>query len=222
MATVEPWLRFILNHPKHRTIVIILSCVVAVLTVWPAVDKYSASSQHVDEARKSLEQARQTIEQAATQRAEFAEQLAQLQQLETQAFGEADVQKLRTWLVETARETGCQIRRIDLGQSLQRKWYGADDPFETKKPEKAEETPFQLRSQNLSVTVIGDVSQIRQLLGKLGEAERLAHTSRLQMRLDRTGPNEALDRRKDVALDLDIVLFGLEKAKHEEKKSVRG
>lgn len=216
MVTVEPMARRVLEHPKRRTIVIIVTCVVAVLVLLPAVDNYSASRRKIQDLRNSLQEAQDKIAQADVRQVEAEERGRELTALEAQAFSETSVAEFRKWLVDTAREAKCQVRRIDLGQVAPRKWNSQDDPLEIKKTDKPK---WVLRTQVLSLTVTGPMEDVRKLMGVLRQHERLMHPQRLVLRPEKgTAPADGTARRTDVALELELVLFDVETYRPEVKK----
>lgn len=216
MAMAEPAVRRVLDHPKRRTIVIIVTCVAAVLVLLPAVDNYTASQRKIQDLRNSLQDAQDKIAQADARQVEADERERELNELEAQAFNETTVAEYRKWLVDTARELKCQVKRVDLGQAAPRKWNSQDDPLEVKKVDKPK---WLLRTQVLSVTVTGPMEDVRKLMSVLRQGERLMHPQRLVLRPEKgSAPTDGSLRRTDVALELELVLFDVQTYRPEVKK----
>jgi hypothetical protein len=206
MATVETLLRALVEHPRRGLFVIILTCGLALLLIWPVVDEYFALVEESAELERSVAQAQRevsaarNIEQAASAR---ASELAALRQ---QTLAAKDVHAFSSQLVELTRNAGCQLRRIDLGEVQRRKWGDDDHPLRPQAIASGKETPYELHTQRVTLSISGPLESVQSLIGKLYALEKMVHTQSLQLR-----PTD--DSRSEVSLDLELLFFDLQRAK---------
>jgi hypothetical protein len=113
------------------------------------------------------------------------------------------IHQFRNELVALARECGCGLRRIRLGEPRQREWFRDDHPLALRPTgQKLERTPFMLRNRTLSLSVTGSLANVVRLLEALGRQERLVHCSSMVMQ--RSEEDTEL-----VVLELELELFEL-------------
>jgi hypothetical protein len=202
-----------LEHPKRRFIVIFVTCVLSLLVVWPSADTYFRITGRMTELRNVLAEA-EAADQVAIERASFAGAVkSRLDKLEAATYTEDQVHMLRGQLTDLVRQTGCQLRRIEVAPAARRKWLSKDDALDQKlAPKDAEQTPFKLRSQVVSLSVTGSMSNLKELLGQINGLDKLMHTQRLQLRSATTPGQE--DRKSEAVpklmMELELLLLGLE------------
>ena len=216
METVEAYLRRFLDHPKRRTIVILITCGVAMLTVWPAVDKYCTLRKQEIELLGSLEEAQNAVSVAEQRQQMAAKYAGELEALEQQGVSDDEIHRFKTEVTQMVRDAGCQLRKIDVPPALKRPWRNTDDPLTLKftgTAGAAEETPYQLRSQQMNLTVVGEAPKVLKLLADLKKTKRLIHTDGFIMNPARAafGPDQGA--KNHLQVELKLVLFNLETEK---------
>jgi hypothetical protein len=149
---------------------------------------------------------------AATQVAEVIEQFesrvavktAQLAEFEARAVSDETLPALRTKLVELARDTGCSLRRLNVGASSSRPWYSGDNPIVAPAGARpAGVTPsFTLQWWPTTVSLSGTDVNLRNLLDHMEADGMLMHTKSIEM-------HPASEGRKILDLDLELWFFNL-------------
>jgi hypothetical protein len=193
--------------------VIILTCGLGLVTLWPAVDEYFVLVDECAQLELSLVEAQQEIEASAELRRLAGEQAQELAELRKRMLSVADVHGFSSRLVDLTRSAGCQLRRVDLGEGQSRKWH-KDDHCLRPTPAKAgaPESPYELRTQRVALSITGPLDRVHALLGELHALERFVHTQHMQIK-------PATDERDEVHLDLELLFFDLQRVK---KTDVKG
>jgi hypothetical protein len=109
--------------------------------------------------------------------------------------------------VELVRDSGCQIRQLDVVAPTKRPWKQGDDPLkESADAAKAGETPFVLERRAMTLTVDGPMAAIHDLLGRLESERSLCHPHRVNLQSASAGG-------ETVTLELELWLFALSRGK---------
>ena len=207
MTTVETLLRGLVEHPRRGLFVIILTCGLALVTVWPVVDEYFVLVDECARTELSIVEAQQEIEALAELRQRADKQAAKLEKLRSQMLVVEDVHKFSSNLVELTRNADCQLRRVDLGEVQKRKWIENDNPQQPQPPQAgAKETPYELRTQHVGLAITGPMERVEALLAELHAIDKFAHTQSIQIK-------PATDDRSEVSLDLELLFFDLKRLK---------
>lgn len=207
MATVENLLRAFLDHPRRGLFVIILTCVVGLLTLWPSVDEYFVLADDYARTELSITEAQQESEAIASLRKVAKDQADQVAGLRQQMLVVEDVHQFSSKLVELTRTAGCQLRRVDLGDVQQRKWQDNDHPLQPlASSDKTKETPYELRTQKVGLSITGPMDRVQSLLAELSAINKYVHTQSMQLK-------PAADDRSEVNLDLELLFFDLKRLK---------
>jgi len=139
-----------------------------------------------------------------------AEEVAQeLGTLDDATISEEGIHQFRDWLIETARESGCQVREIGLGAARLRGWKKEDNPLEASTDTESGEgveTGYALRSQEVSYTVSGPMPHVKKLLLTLHTANKLMHVGSVDLR-----PEDSQEG--GIRLMLELSVFDLPKSK---------
>lgn len=205
--TVARAVRTLLCHPHRRWAVIIGTCLTAVVTVLPAVDEYSATCQRVEELRQQLQQALDAANRLADLERQLTQWKAVLAEHESRAMTDDRVSQFRNDLVSLARRCGCQLRRVRVDEPREREWTQGDDPLAARPvSDRADKTPFVLRSRRFSVSVTGKLSGITEFLADLSQQRLLVHSS--AMTLQKSNEDEEF-----VVLELELMMFELTRSK---------
>jgi hypothetical protein len=172
--------------------------------VIPLVDAYCAGRNEKEALLAELDSARQIAAELSDNENRVTAELAQLKVIEARTTDEDSLPVLRGKLVDLAKETGCNIRRLSVGNAGSRPWKPGDDPINpaaTAKP--GEEAPaFTLEWRPVSISVSGTSSGLRTLLERISAAGMLMHAKSLEMYP--SSPN-----RQSLTLDMELWYFTL-------------
>ena len=206
METVKSGLRDMLAHPARRVIVIIVTFVAALVTVWPAADLYNTKCRRQETLRFELDQIQQQIahwDELESQSEQLGEQLRNWKK---RTVSTSEIHQFRGQLVEMARQTRCQVRRLNVTPGRQQPWRKHDDPT---KPSFLQPTvdggqahPYQLATQHVSLTVSGAMQSVRELLARMHAGNHIVHTKSLSI-----NPSDSQGR--EVTLKMELILYDL-------------
>ncbi|QDU76154.1 hypothetical protein Pan97_31990 [Bremerella volcania] len=200
----------LLRHPSAFMVGIIVTFVVALVTLIPAADEYSVLRERSGEAVRRLESAtndRDELSQIKTKHAEIQEALKTHQE---RMIDEDAAHAIRSSLVHFARGSNCHLRRVDLGPVRIRQWHEKDHPVETvTTAERGKKTDFRLEVRELRLTLTGSIDEIESFLEKFETLD--VNLSLQDMKL------KSLDAEGDqIQLELALQLFGVRRATKEE------
>lgn len=201
---IESILRWFIEHPSRRWIVITLTLLMLLAVVWPLADEYFALRERRAGLEAGLATTRESVERMALYRDRLEERRAELTELETRSLPETAMFAFREDVADMAREAGCQVRTMRVGQAKLRRWRVEDDPLAARvAPTAGGETPFDLRTQTFSLSVMGPVSSVKMFLNRVNQANKMMHTESLSVRPVQGKPQLA-------ELDLELTLFALQ------------
>ncbi|MBM3999571.1 MAG: hypothetical protein FJ297_08555 [Planctomycetes bacterium] len=208
---VESILRSVIDHPHRKWIVITTTCLFGLAVTWPAVDDYTAARQRRAELAVELEQTAASTAQLAQFEKDVKSKMANVAAMESRIMTEERVQQFRNELVQLARVHNCRMRRMRVGEPREREWYKDDHPLALRPvSDKAEKTPFVLRTRQFSVSVSGTLAGVSGLLADLAKKNQLTHAAGLKLQ-------KSEEEGDHVVLDLEMLLIEL--AKPEPKKA---
>ncbi len=200
---IERLLRECLEGPHRRRIVITLSLALGFFLVWPSVDSLLALREQRAQMQAELEEIVREVARRGQWEQQATERRAALERLEAACMPPERLSVFRGEVVDLARQTSCQIRRINAGESRQRPWKKGDNPLASETLAPAEpKTRFQLRSHVLSMAVSGKLPNVREFLGKLLKLNTLLYGSQFTLRPVEGNESETL-------LELECILFDL-------------
>jgi len=187
---------------RHRWLIVATATGLAALAVLlPMVDDFFDKRSSRSELSEELVRARQTAEQLPTFEKQAAAVRQELEALEVRTIDEAGVARFRSRLVDVVRESGCQIRRIEVGAPTRRPWIENDKPLnETTSPDAAR-TPFVLDRRSVILSVDGAMAAVQDLLARLEREQTLSHPHRVHLQAGSGG--------ETVTLELELWLFAL-------------
>lgn len=191
--------------PHRWLIVTAVTLVIALATSLPQVDQLFAERSERAELEAQLAHAVKTAARLPEYERRMSEEQQKLQELRKRQVDEAGVTDLRSWLVNAARNAGCQIRKIDLASATRRPWLADDHPLDT--PTKQDSkgkglTPFVLETRSVSFSVTGTASEVFALLKAIDADQRLLHTHSVELR-------PVARNTDDLQLDLSLKYFAL-------------
>ena len=151
--------------------------------VIPLVDVYCAERDEKKALSAELDSARQIEDKLGQFESRVAEKLAQLGELEARTVNDESLAALRARLVELAKEAGCSIRRMSVGQVSSRPWSTDDDPIAAKPDAKrtAAPTGFVLEWRPVSLSLSGSSASLHNMLERIAATGLLMHTKSLEM-----------------------------------------
>ncbi|HMP06466.1 MAG TPA: hypothetical protein PJ982_08970, partial [Lacipirellulaceae bacterium] len=176
--------------------------VFALATVCPAADEYFANRSSRRELSEELAHARQTAAALPKYEKRFAEVDRELTSLEQRTVDDATLSAFRSRLVDLVRESGCQIRQIDVGPPTRRPWKQGDDPLDeaASGSSGAAATGFSLERRSVLLAVDGAMAALHDLLARLEQERSLSHPHRVQMQAAAAGG-------ETVMLEMELWLF---------------
>lgn len=194
------------NSPQRWLIVTGVTFVIALVSVLPQVDQLLAERSERAELQEQIAQAAETAERLPVYEARVAEKNQELLGLRAQEVDESQLATLRSWLVGAARQSGCQVRRIDFAAATSRSWTNNDNPLETpSKPAAANSTPFQLQTRSVVFSVTGTTGEVLTLLRSIDSDPRLKNAHSLDLKPTNRSARE-------LQLDLNLWYFALVKS----------
>lgn len=180
---IEPVLRQALQHPKKRYGVIILTLLTMLVAVWPAVDEYNAARRRTSDAHTEFEEAEQTIAKLPQYKQLHERKLADVSLLDKRVVPEKAAKELRDWLIQLGRDTGCTVRKSNLGDAAPRPWKEDDHPLHgTRQQGPDSNTPYQLETRQLTLSVVGPMSGLYSFLDELHKVDKLIHSQSINIK----------------------------------------
>jgi hypothetical protein len=203
MEAIDRYACDFLNSRFRRLIVISAILVIGLVMVLPLTDEYFALKQQRAQRLAELEETRATASSLERFESRVAETVAHLEKFEARAVSEGRLHEFRSHVVELARQSGCQIRRVHVGEAFARPWRADDDPRDIRvRGTKKDQTSFVLRAQSFTMSVTGTITNLKALLGRLHDEGKLMHTKSLTLRPMGTD-------RKELTLEVESWLFDL-------------
>ena len=190
---------------SHRNlIVVIVTTLVGLLVLIPMVDDYFDKKESRRALVEELDHARKTAKALPALEERVAKLTAVMRQFEERSVSQQSLSLYRSKLVEMIRDSGCQVRRLDVGNPKRRPWRINDNPLEKSAGagSAASKTPFLLERRDVALTVDGSMDNIRELLERLYKDKTFAYPQQLNLHgISRRGGS--------VTLDLELWLFAL-------------
>jgi hypothetical protein len=190
----------------HRPLIVIAGTfVLGLVLVLPSVDVYYAGRNEKSAVAAELENSRRIAANTSLE-GRVNEKRAQLKTTEERTVNDETTPALRGQLLEIAKETGCNIRRLNVGVSAARPWLAEDDPTVVRMDAKAQEgvsgTGFVLEWRPVNVSLSGTGANLRAMLERIAAAKMFMHAKTLEMYPP--SPN-----RQTLMLDLELWYFTL-------------
>ncbi len=201
---IEQTLRTLVESRYRWLIVISVTSAIGLALLLPLVDDYFAGRKEKADLTRELENSRLAAQQLEPLEKRVGEETSKLDELLRRTVSEKQVSLYRGRLVDLARRTGCQIRRITVGTVHTRPWHEKDDPLADRVDPAAvgKETGLQLRRQPVSVSVSGSMSNLQSLLEEMRKDRMLMHTRNFDLR-------PAGQNRRMVNLEMELWFFDL-------------
>lgn len=204
MAELRELIERFCLHPRRGLIVTVVTLGVMLVLGIPLVDDYMAIGEDRARLAEQLATSQETAKTLPQLEASAAKVIEERTTWEAKTIDESRVPELRSRLVEIARETGCQVRRINFESTQTRPWYADDNALaENVKAELQKgTTPFVLETRPVSLSVVGPTAAVSTLLERIEQDQKLLHARLIEVR-------PADGARKSVQLDLELWYFAL-------------
>jgi len=203
MIASSKGLKDLIRHPSAPLAGIIGTFGLSLLAFLPAADEYSAIHAQRLETELLVQRCQQYQSELPRKRETKAELLALLQRENERGVNEEQAHRLRQELVRFSRVSGCQLRRIELGQVRLRNWHEQDHPIQPVSVEKrGKKTGYILELRELRLTLTGEMHEVEQFLKRLESLDVLTNVEQVAIRaVDASG--------SQVQLELSLDLFGI-------------
>lgn len=178
--------------------------IVGLVLVVPLVDVYSAERKEKEALLAEVTAASQVAARLNQFESRVDDRLAQLKELEARTVDQERLPALRDRLTMLVRQTGCSLRRLNVGEALSRPWYESDDPLGLRANVKRQDsqTNLDLQWRPITVSVNGTMAELRNLLAKLDADNMMVHTKMFELYPSSRG-------RKSITLDMELWYFTL-------------
>lgn len=205
---LEHLLRSCLEDRRKRWVVISLSLGLGLAMALPFADQYLALRNEAERLQGELQDVEQTAGRLESLEQTMERRRTELAALESGCIPTERMAVFRGEVVDLARQTGCQVRRIAVGEARQRPWRQGDNPLAIDAPPAADRQNerYQLRWQPLSVAVTGRLAGVREFLGRLAKFNALVHANQLTLQAAPGSESETL-------LELECLVFDLAEEK---------
>jgi hypothetical protein len=201
---IEQTLRRFCELKQRKLIVIAGTFIVGLVLVMPLVDVIRAGRDEKATLFSELDSARSIAAELQTFESRVTEKQSQLKVIEARTVDDASLASLRGKLVDLAKETGCNIRKLNVGGVSSRPWQPGENPVDPAANTKPAEggTNFQLEWRPVIVSVSGDSASLRNMVERVAGLNMLMHTKSLEMYP--SSPN-----RQTLTLDMELWYFTL-------------
>lgn len=199
----------LLWHPAALMVGIIVTFLVALVTLIPAAEEYSVLRERAEDIALSLEQGGSDQQWFPKLQAKYAEIQQELDTHRSRTIDEESAHTLRESIVQLARNAHCHLRRVDLGDVRVRQWHKFDHPINSVAASaRGKKTDFVLEVRELRLTLSGSLDELQQFLDTFETLDVQMSIQQLNLR--------AIDVRGDqVQLELALQLFGIRRATKE-------
>ena len=198
---IEQILWQFLEYRKRKQAVIIGTIITGLVVVWPAADEYMAARERIRNAESELAESQDQVDKLPQFIQMYEKRMNELKKLEKRSVTKKAAQRMRDDVTRLVRAQGCRLSRIVLGGDLHRDWTANDSPVNhTEIVDRGGDTPFRLVTQQMSISLSGSMTNVKNFLAKLHEMERFIHTKQISLVRGSSGKAE---------LDIDIMMFEL-------------
>ena len=189
---------------RRWAIVATATVLLALATIVPTVDDcFNKRSSRNDLADK-LVAARRTADELPEYEIQAAALAGKVSELEARTVDEANLGEFRSRLVDLVRDSGCQIRRLDIAAPTSRVWKQGDEALQEQPLGGGDATPFVLERRSVMLAVDGGMAAIHELMALLEQEHKLAHPHRVRLQAAAGGE-------ETVTLELELWLFALKR-----------
>jgi hypothetical protein len=189
---------------KHRTLIVIGGTfMVGLVLVLPLVDVLREGHDEKEALLAELDSAKQVAAGLEGFEKRVTQKLAELDVFEARTVDDDSLPVLRGKLVDLAKETGCNIRRLSVGAVSSRPWAAGDDPTRPHEAKQNEpKSAFQLEWRPVSISLSGPSTSLRSMLDRVNGSRMLMHAKSFEM-------YPSSPSRQSLTLDLELWYFTL-------------
>ncbi|HYO24187.1 MAG TPA: hypothetical protein VEQ85_04490 [Lacipirellulaceae bacterium] len=188
---------------RYRWPIVATATVLAALaTVLPQTDEYFDNRSDRSGLSEELVRAQRAAAALPAYEKRMAAVSQELDALQRRTVDEGSLARYRSRLVDVIRESGCQIRQLDVGAPTARPWTQQDNPLVGAGEGKGPSTPFVLERRSVVIAVDGAMPAIHDLLARLEQERTIWHPRRVQMQAAQTSGETVL-------MELELWLFAL-------------
>ncbi len=201
---IEPALRKFCESRHRKLIVIAGTFVVGLVLILPLVDVLRAGRDERASLLAELDSAQSVAAEMKEFETRVNEKLTQVKGFEARTVDDETMPALRGKLVDLAKETGCSIRRLNVGAMAARAWKPGESPFAQttdRKPADAAPT-IQLEWRPVSISLSGTGSSLRSMVERVAASGMLLHTKSLEM-------YPSSPTRQNLTLDMELWYYTL-------------
>ena len=194
---------------RHRQLIVVIATTLfGLLVLIPLVDDYFDNKASHSALTEDLDRARNAAEALPEVEQHVQEIVEKLAAIESRTISSKSVSNYMNKIVDMVRETGCQVRRFDVGTPVIRPWTKGDDPLMTtvSKEKSKGKTPFSLERRSVVLLVDGTMENLRGLLGQLYKEESIAYLHRLALQSTARSSEQ-------VTMEIELWLFALGREK---------
>lgn len=188
----------------RRSWLVVIAGTLILLLVFllPEVDEYAAVCNEQTEVAEKLASAEHSAAMLETFEKRHAEQAGVVAQQVARTLTGANEADYRNDIVKLVRETGCQLRRLNISAPSAREWGQQDNPLEKTYNKQLKPTGFQLERRQVSLTLAGPSPSVRRLVERFEQQDKQVYVQGIELKPD------AGDGRR-VELNLELWYFTL-------------
>ncbi|MGI9456513.1 MAG: hypothetical protein ACR2NU_08120 [Aeoliella sp.] len=169
----------------------------ALVLVLPGVDEYLAVCDENAELTDQLATAELAAGQVGGYEKRVAEKEAVVKQALAKTLHQENVVEYRNSIVKLVRETGCQLRRLNINPPQARDWGEQDNPLDRQSDKKLRPSGFQLEKRVAQLSLAGSSANVRRLLERFEKQREQVHIHGIELR-----PGRGDGRRVELSLEL--------------------
>jgi hypothetical protein len=201
---IEQLLRRFCESKRRKLIVTGGTFVVGLLLVMPLVDGIRAGRDEKEALLTEIDSAQLVVTGLETFEKRVNEKLAQLKTLEGRTVDDASLANLRSQLMDVAKQTSCNIRRLNVGSVASRPWHPGQNPVAAVQDKKPAEpaSNFMLEWRPINISLSGSSAGLRSMVEKIADSKMFLHIKNLEM-------FPSSPKREATTLDMEIWYFTL-------------
>lgn len=196
MSEIRGFLTSVISDRRQRRIVTILTLVIGLIAVWSPVDEYfTVREDRLDHANQ-LEISQSEAAELPFWEDKVKERGKAAADLGDRLVTSNELNATRTELSALIRKNELHLRHLEAGEGKRRPWNVGDDPLLPLDLRTAEAN-YELITENISLSAVGTIAQVSQLIADVEEMKKLMHIQKASIRND---------LRSDYGVTIELVL----------------